>query len=387
MATANEKTALLPNSNNPSLVNDLDADIARQREWRYGIFMAVTSGILFTANNFFIQWFEVNSLEMLLVRSVVQAAVLGMIAAGNSSPAEYATPSTPSSWALRFFVLVQAVFGALRLYCNFTCLQYMPLGDALTLIFTEPLFTMVFSLIFLRIGIGFWKLLLCLGLASGMLLSIQPPFLFPKAPIAIVAPFLNVSIAVLEDEEEATAVTDEYLYGSALAVACAVCGALANIVIKKCEGVNVTSLVFFAGVAGVAISAVGIYLDDVDHLIFNLESLTPISWGVLLMISTVGVLGYLSMTEALKTVTATSVSVLRALEIVLAYMCQILFMDEVPNLICAAGSMLVMLSVVGIAVEEKFVSNSRPTRVSSQNSETEHHRQNDSAVIQEEGRA
>ena len=68
------------------------------------------------------------------------------------------------------------------------------------------------------------------------------------------------------------------------------------------------------------------------------------------------------MTVSLKMVSPTSVSVLRALEIILAYIFQVIFMQEIPNFLCIIGSLLVIACVTGIAMEEK-------TRRSSSSSE------------------
>lgn len=59
------------------------------------------------------------------------------------------------------------------------------------------------------------------------------------------------------------------------------------------------------------------------------------------------------MTVSLKMVSPTSVSVLRALEIILAYIFQVIFMQEIPNFLCIIGSLLVIACVTGIAMEEK----------------------------------
>lgn len=331
-------------------ISNPDIDGVQRQEWKLGLVLAGISGILFTANNFLIQYFEVDSLEMLLVRSVVQVVVLGIIVASESGISEVLAEMSPErSWSVHFFVGLQAIFGAFRLYFNFTCLQYMPLGDALTIIFTEPLFTMVLSLIFLKIAMGPWKILLGIGLTTGMVLSIQPPFLFlPTVPLT---PLSNSSHVLVEGKIQRS---EQYFYGACLAISCALCGAMCNILIKKCDGISSTSLVFVAGIAGILISVVGCFLDETDHIIPSMEELTPMTWFILLVLSFIGVLAYLSMTEALKAISPTSVSVLRALEIILAYFCQIMFLGQYPNLTCVAGALLVMLSVVGIAIEEKL---------------------------------
>jgi hypothetical protein len=42
------------------------------RSWRIGLTLAIASGLLFTATNFLIQYFAVEALEILLVRSLFQ---------------------------------------------------------------------------------------------------------------------------------------------------------------------------------------------------------------------------------------------------------------------------------------------------------------------------
>ena len=82
------------------------------------------------------------------------------------------------------------------------------------------------------------------------------------------------------------------------------------------------------------------------------------------------------MTVSLKMVSPTSVSVLRALEIILAYIFQVIFMQEIPNTLCIIGSLLVIACVTGIAMEEK-------TRRSSSSSEFQ---ENNSTISLQIGR-
>jgi drug/metabolite transporter (DMT)-like permease len=69
-----------------------------------------------------------------------------------------------------------------RVFLQFACLAFMPLGDALTLVFTEPLWTIILSKLVLRIRIGWWKTLFGIVLISGMVLTIQPDFMFHNDP-------------------------------------------------------------------------------------------------------------------------------------------------------------------------------------------------------------
>jgi drug/metabolite transporter (DMT)-like permease len=65
-----------------------------------------------------------------------------------------------------------------RVFLQFACLAFMPLGDALTLVFTEPLWTIILSKLILKIRVGWWKGIFSAILISGMVLTIQPEFMF-----------------------------------------------------------------------------------------------------------------------------------------------------------------------------------------------------------------
>lgn len=156
-----------------------DSDETRDIQWRLGLFLAVVSGLLFTANNFLIQYFSIEALEILLVRSVVQSIVLGLTTVSLS---EWTSDQDqePVPVSVKVFVVLQAFVGAIRLYLNFSCLAFLPLGDALTIIFTEPLFTMVFSCMAFRYRVSVFQICLAFGLLSGMIMCIQPPILFNR---------------------------------------------------------------------------------------------------------------------------------------------------------------------------------------------------------------
>ena len=41
--------------------------------------MAILSGVLFTSNNFFVKYYDIDALEMLLVRSALQTILMAII--------------------------------------------------------------------------------------------------------------------------------------------------------------------------------------------------------------------------------------------------------------------------------------------------------------------
>ena len=108
---------------------------------------------------------------------------MGLVA--TASPYSRRTCETQNTipWKLKVWVCLQAVLSAVRLYVSYAMLAYLPLGDAVTIMFVEPLFTLVFSFLFLRLSASLWRILLCFGLLLGMVFTVQPPFVFGRLQV------------------------------------------------------------------------------------------------------------------------------------------------------------------------------------------------------------
>ena len=238
---------------------------------------------------------------------------------------------------------------------QFACVRYMPIGDALTIVFTEPLWTLVLSKLILKIRIGLWKIGWGFALLLGMVLCIQPPFLFP-------------SNSSSEDDEDGKSLED-YYFGVGLAISTAVAGSMANVAIAKCEKVSSKVMVFYNGLGGVLLALMCSYYDSENSIVFSISSISLNSWLLLVLLGLSGIMGYFSMTRSLRLIPPTTVAVLRALEIILAYIAQVrnvtlsrvilnftlhqaVVMGEIPNIISISGSSMVMFSVIAFAMEE-----------------------------------
>jgi len=451
----------------------------RDRDWMLGWFLAIISGILFTANNFFVKYLNVDALEMLLIRSGLQTVLImvGLISTR--------TAFLPETIKDRCLVILQGVLSGGRVFLQFACLSFMPLGDALTLVFTEPLWTIILSKLILKIDIGWWKSLFGLFLITGMVLTIQPPFIFNAGgasqpvvnttEITTTSPFQNASYSTTEsiysvpttvlptinvtnflptkrgsttkhptnpsstttslptdptsiddlstnapttqtsstsdlpmnptssipskdnhthykvfekiveitglkdlkqylnsksresrtvkrmavssdDDGGAQGYGDAYYIGVLLALSTAVTGALTNVVIAKVEGASSSLMVFYSGLGGVFLALGFSCLDPNNRIIFNIAAIEVDEWLFLLMLGGSGLLGYYSMTRSLRLIPPTTVAVLRALEIILAYIAQAAIMGEMPNALAISGSSIVMFSVIGFALEETILS-------------------------------
>ena len=116
-----------------------------------------------------------------------------------------------------------------------------------------------------------------------------------------------------------------YYLGVLLAVSTAVTGATANVIIAKCEKVSSSIMVFYSGLGGVFLALIFSIFDEENRIIFNITSISLNQWLILTMLGTMGIVGYFSMTRSLQLIPPTTVAVLRAMEIILAYIAQVCF--------------------------------------------------------------
>ena len=191
--------------------------------------LAILSGLLYTFTNFLFQYLMMNPTEALAVRSVLQILLLGTILICTCKPFY---PGTCTSKAL---LSLQGLCSGLRVGCALSSMTYIPLGDALTIIFTEPIWTLLLTKVFLGSKISLRKLLFCLLLIAGAVLVIKPPGIFP-APSKETTFMICERSNMFSGEEAVLAEGDPalvLLIGTCLALGAAISGAMQNVLIAR----------------------------------------------------------------------------------------------------------------------------------------------------------
>ena len=159
------------------LINDGTSSSPRQQRWSYtiGVALAFISGFIFTANNCAIQTMKLDFTEVLFVRSIVQVGIMGSVLLWKG---QSFLQIDGSSKRITIMTIIQGLLGGLMIICSFSCVLFMPLGDALTLIFSSPLITMILASVFLGHKLRLFKITLGAVLLSGIILVVRPPFFF-----------------------------------------------------------------------------------------------------------------------------------------------------------------------------------------------------------------
>ena len=108
------------------------------------------------------------------------------------------------------------------------------LGTAMTIIYSAPIFTMIFSFVFLRIKQGLYKIFFALILIVGVLMVIRPPFLFPHLkPNIEPHPLSNQTVTNNQTspaENHSETKDNIYWIGVAICVVTAACTGLISVV-------------------------------------------------------------------------------------------------------------------------------------------------------------
>jgi len=353
-----------------------------------GLVLATISGVLFTVNNFLFQYFDLNLTDMFLARSGLQTAMLGIILLFTGCSNFLA--KSPLDW---FLVTAQSITSAARVGLTFACLELLPIGDALTIIFSEPLWTIVLSKIFLRTPVGLLKMVFSLFLITGVVLCTQPPVIFSSVihdhrhhghhdqqnnvqEELHYAEDSNATVTFVEDLKTSVNFTNEtsmaadiagstpmtddsngYFIGVLLALGAAISGSASNVIVAMIAEMSSTSLCTYSGLGGIILALIyGTMLDTEDVILTNITMVSVDEWLILLMLGGMGLVGFFALTRSLQLIPPTTVAVVRAMEIVLAYGVQAAVLGEIPNTLALVGSSFVIISVVAFAAEDLFLS-------------------------------
>ena len=146
--------------------------------------MAFASGLFFTSNSFIIKGTGLSFGEVNTVRSIIQIPLMICIILVNSKQINlnlyfckllqnkyhfmfrnvvtytnnFSGDSVwPKTCHQRLMLILVGISGSLMMLASFACIKFMPVPDATTLMFTSPLFTMIFSALIMKQRLTYLK--------------------------------------------------------------------------------------------------------------------------------------------------------------------------------------------------------------------------------------
>ena len=143
----------------------------------------------------------------------------------------------------------------------------------------------------------------------------------------------------------------------AIALSSTIFTGLINVTINFCKDIKSLVLLWWSGVGSLVVGLISSTFDK-ECRIFSPQNadISYVTWLTYFGIAIAGIIAYFFMTKALQMIDPTVVAFVRALEIVLEYTIQVSFMHQVPGVLSIVGALLVMISVFGMAFQEKIVS-------------------------------
>lgn len=334
-----------------------------------GVILALLSGLIFTLNGSVMKCYGIDPVDFLAVRGVVQFGVMYLVcrARGVHLWSDEVGNKT------KIMMILQGVMGGIGVITGLMSIMMIPLGDALTFIFSSPVFTCICSRIFLKHRLGLWKLVFIGALVLGIIFVIQPPVLFPgpnvhphhvhekrdgNQDVPNIHPHIVHGKRDGNRDDPDIVVHDLHYYlGALLAVSGAVICSFNNVCVSgSLKHINSMVLVGYVGAASFVISIVCTSFDKKQRIFSShIVDIAAGEWALILGMSILGIFAYFSVTKALQLIDPTVVSVLRSTEILLGFFVQVAIMHQIPDAFAVVGASIVFLSIIMIALEANIV--------------------------------
>ena len=232
----------------------------------------------------------------------------------------------------------------------------MQFGDALTIIFTSPIFAMMMSTVYLKESCKCFKVFSAMTLFVGVLFVLQPPILFNGK----------------EDSESGggnnTGLNGRrYLFGVSMALIASLASAGHHVVVGRLFKNSTTNsamlLAYHGGFGAMIVITPAVFLDE-NQSIFskNIINLSGTIWIAILSVVLLGLMAFVSINLSLKYISPVYVSFLGVLQIVMAYVSQVLIFHTMPNLLGLTGSFIVVATVFVLPLET-IIAEKLPNRI------------------------
>ncbi|BES99300.1 unnamed protein product [Nesidiocoris tenuis] len=291
-----------------------------------GLVLATVSSLFFSVCSVIVKWMvDVDPMELAAFRFVgvlLPAVPIALFRGENVFPR-----------GKRLLLVLRSFVGTTGLMLSFYAFRHMPLADASVIVFSVPVFVAIFARLFLDEPCdSFSVLTICLTL-TGVLLITRPIAVFGSSGLGAGA--------------DASAGTDPDLWGGLSAFVATLFGANAYILLRVLKGIHFSVIMINFGA-------------------FALLETLLVSWflGVLcipkcgterLLILALGAFsfgGQILLTKALQLEQAGPVSIARSADIVFAFVWQVIFFNESPNVYSVLGAVFVTSSVILVGLRK-----------------------------------
>ncbi|XP_062436418.1 solute carrier family 35 member G1, partial [Rhea pennata] len=289
-----------------------------------GLFYTVLSAFFFSVTALLLKKIEdVHAVEVSAFRCVFQMAFVlpGLI---------YYKTGFLGPKGKRIFLFFRGFFGSSAMVLLYYAFQVMPLADVTVLTFSSPVFTSLLAWIFLKEKYSIWDLLFTLFAIAGVVLIARPPFLFGSSVTGIEGDYTD------------------HLKGTIAAIASAVSAALTFVILRKVgKSVHYFLSIWYYAVIGLTGCVITLSLTNEWSLPHCGKDRV-----LLILIAVLGLGGQIFLTKALQIEKAGPVAIMKTMDVVFAFILQILFLNHLPTWWTVGGALCVIASSSGTAIRK-----------------------------------
>ena len=226
----------------------------------------------------------------------------------------------------RLYLVLRGVFGTIALLLQFYAFKHLPLGDASVVIFSSPVFVVIFARVFLKESCSIVHVVLIAFTMIGVILVIQPPIIF------------NMSLNNYAASE---------WKGVAAAFVSTLVASNVYILLRLIKSIHfLTSLFNFSIVALIIILPIVFFSNAGLHVFKEDEKLMVIALAFL------SFFGQVFKTKALQLENAGPIAIARTSDVIFSFIWQYLFFGQHPSYLTLIGAVIIISCVMGLAVHK-----------------------------------
>lgn len=230
----------------------------------------------------------------------------------------------------RIFLFFRGFLGSTAMVLLYYAYQVMPLADATVITFTSPVFTSLLACIFLKEKYSPWDLLFTLFAVTGVILIARPPFLFGSHATGFEGSY------------------SDHLKGTIAAIASTLSAASTIVILRKVgKSVHFFLSIWYYAVIGLIGCLIALFVLNEWHLPHCGRDRV-----FLILIGLLGLGGQIFLTKALQIEKAGPVSIMRTMDVVFAFILQVLFLNHLPTWWTVGGALCVVASSSGTAIRK-----------------------------------
>ncbi|KAI1291972.1 Solute carrier family 35 member G1 [Halotydeus destructor] len=258
---------------------------------------------------------------------------------------------------LRHFLVLRALAGATSLSLRFFAFRYLPIADASVIIFSVPVFVSIFACLCLNEPCGIFQFLsVCLTM-FGLGLTTKVPLLFRSSSDLFaesnMTSLMSSNMTLLASTTMSPpAGSLEHLYGVLAAATSTIFGASVFIFVRKAKSVHHYVIMFnFGWIATIETVIITFLMDGFSWPKNSWE------WYYILALGVFSFFGQILLTRSLQLEAAGPVSVVRAAtDIALAFIWQLWFFNDIPDMWSISGALIVTFCVLLTSVRKWILS-------------------------------